>query len=97
MDDLDLETVFHGEGSSTAEMEAMEIKDLLEANGIAPIMVGDSIFPNLPFEIKVSRDEAQRARELIAEAQREGPAAAEAAEREFEDVAACQRDSSAAN
>jgi hypothetical protein len=47
-------------------------------------MVGDSVLPNLPFEIKVPRDKAECARQLIAEAQSTGPVAAEAAELEFE-------------
>jgi hypothetical protein len=83
-DNLDLETVFHAEASSTAEIEALAVKELLESNGIPVIMVGDSVLPNLPFEIKVPRDQAACARQLIAEAQSTGPAAAEAAELEFE-------------
>lgn len=65
---LDLETIFHGEGA-TAEFEAMSIKNLLEANGITAVLVGDSVLPNFPFEVRVARDEARLARELIAEAQ----------------------------
>ena len=37
-DSLDLETVFH-EGSSLAELEALDVKGLLKANGIASILV----------------------------------------------------------
>lgn len=62
----DLETIFHAEGTSTAEVEALSIKSLLESNGIAAVMVGDSVLPNLPFELKVARDQAARARQLIA-------------------------------
>src|ERR1700680_3057337 len=32
---LDVETVFHAEGESMAELQAMNVKNLLEANGIA--------------------------------------------------------------
>jgi hypothetical protein len=39
-DSLDPETVFH-EGSSLAELEALDVKGLLKANGIASILVGD--------------------------------------------------------
>jgi Putative prokaryotic signal transducing protein len=66
--DLELETIYHAEGSSLAELEALEIKGLLESNGIPAIMVGDPVLPNLPFEIKVARHEAECARQLIAEA-----------------------------
>ena len=64
---MGLETVFHAEGSSTAEIEALTIKSFLEANGIAAIMVGDSVLPNMPFEVKVPSDQAGWARKLISE------------------------------
>ena len=41
-DSLDLEPVFH-EGSSLAELEALDVKGLLKANGIASILVGDPL------------------------------------------------------
>jgi DNA repair photolyase len=66
----DIETVFHAEGSSTAEVETLSVKALLEANGIPTVLVGDPVLPNLPFEIKVDRRHAARARQLIAEADR---------------------------
>ena len=40
--------------------------NLLEANGIAVILVGDSVLPNLPFEVKVAHRDAELARGLIA-------------------------------
>lgn len=83
--ELDLETVFHAEGSSvTAEIEALSVKNLLESNGLAAVLVGDSVLPNLPFEVRVAREHAERARILIADAQVAGPAAAEALEAESE-------------
>ena len=83
--DLDLETIFHIEGSSvTAEMQAMSIKNLLESNGIAAVLVGDSVLPNFPFEVKVAREQAARARKLIEDAESIGPAAAEELEAESE-------------
>lgn len=82
--DLDVETVYHGEATPTAEVEAISIKTLLESNGIATVLVGDSVLPNLAFEVRVARDQAARARTLIAEAQSIGPAAAEEAEAESE-------------
>jgi len=68
---LDLVTVFRGEG---AELEAMGIKSLLESNGIAAVLVGDSVLPNFPFEVRVARDKADSARQVIAEAQPAEPA-----------------------
>lgn len=71
---LDLETVFHVEGSGTmAEMQAMNIKNMLESNGISVVLTGDSVLPNLPFEVKVARQEADVARRLIADAEASGP------------------------
>jgi hypothetical protein len=82
---LDLETVFHAEGSSvTAEIEAMSVKNLLESNGIAAILVGDSVLPNFPFEVKVAREQAARARKLIEDVENVGSAAAEELEAESE-------------
>jgi len=80
---LDLETIFEAVGI-TAEMQALSIKNVLEANGIAAVMGGNSVLPYLPFEVKVARDQVERARDLIAEAQTAGPASAEAAELETE-------------
>jgi len=70
---LDLETVFHSESSATAEFEALSVKNLLEANGISAVLVGDSVLPNLPFEVRVARDQARLARQLIAEADQSNP------------------------
>jgi Putative prokaryotic signal transducing protein len=66
---LNLETISHAQ-----ELEAMGIKNLLEANGIATVLVGDSVLPNFPFEVRVARDMAKRAREIIAEAESAEPA-----------------------
>jgi 5,10-methenyltetrahydromethanopterin hydrogenase len=83
--DLDLsEPIFHSEGSTTAEFEATAIKNILEANGIAAMIVGDSVLPNLPFEVRVTAEQAPRAQEIIEEFRRSGPADAEAAELEGE-------------
>jgi len=80
---LDLETVFQAVGT-LAEMQALGIKSVLEGNGIATVLVGDSVLPYLPFEVKVARDQVERAHELIAEAQSLGAAAADEAELESE-------------
>jgi hypothetical protein len=66
---LDLETVFQAEGGTTSEMEAMSVKNLLEFNGLEAVMVGDSVLPNLGFEVRVPRDQAALARQLIANAE----------------------------
>ena len=78
--ELDLETLV----SATTEMEAMGIKNVLDSNGIAAVLVGDSVLPNIPFEVRVARDQVARARILLAEAQARGPAAAVEAELESE-------------
>ena len=82
--DLDLETIYRSDSSTTGEMEAMGIKNVLEASGIAAVIVGDSVLPNLGFEVRVPRDEVAVAKELLAEAQSAGPAGAEEAEQEGE-------------
>jgi hypothetical protein len=75
---LDVETVFHAEGSGPlAEMQAMNVKNLLESNGISAIQTGDSVLPNLPFEVKVARENADRARRLINDAESSGPVTAD--------------------
>lgn len=77
---LDLETI----ASATSEMQAMSIKNLLDSNGIAAVLVGDAVLPNIPFEVRVAHDQAERARILIADAESIGAAAAEEAERATE-------------
>ena len=82
---LDLETVFHAEGSAiTAEMEAISVKNLLESNGIAAVLVGNSVLPNMPFEVKVAREQETRARELIDEIDAVGSTSADELEAESE-------------
>ncbi len=77
---LDQETI----ASAASEMEAMSIKNLLDSSGIAAVLVGDSVLPNFPFEVRVAHDQAQNARVLIADAEKTGPAGAEEAERATE-------------
>jgi hypothetical protein len=74
---LDLETVFHAEGGPMSELQAMGIKNLLESNGIAAVLIGDSVLPNFPFEVKVARNQLDQARQLIAEAEASEPEATE--------------------
>jgi hypothetical protein len=81
--DLDLETIYHADGT-LAEVESMEIKNLLEANGIAAVVVGNSVLPTMSFEVRVAHDQVERAREVVNEAQAGGPLATEEAEERFE-------------
>lgn len=68
-EDLDLVTIY-GSGAAMGELQAMGIKNLLESNGIAAVMVGDSVLPNLPFELKVARINADKAQKLIADTEK---------------------------
>ncbi len=60
--ELDLETI----ASAASEMEAMGMKNFLESNGIAAVLIGDSVLPNFAFEVRVAHDQAARARQLLA-------------------------------
>src|SRR5690242_13516648 len=62
-----------------AEMEAMAIKGILDANGIPAILVGPHVLP-LEFQIQVPESRLAEAQSRIAEAQAAGPQAAEEAE-----------------
>jgi len=80
-----LVTVFAGDGIS-AESEAQAIYALLDASGIESLVVRANV-PEIPVgavEVRVLASEGERAREVIEEAQRAGPEAAEAAEAETE-------------
>ncbi len=61
------------------EMESINLKTLLEANGIPVVMSGASQMPNLPYELLVPVEQLERALAVIREAQAAGPAAAEEA------------------
>jgi hypothetical protein len=79
----DMVTIFRSAGAE-AELEALEIQALLESNDIDTVLIGDSRFPNFPEEIRVAKEDLERAQALIAEAQANGPQAAEEAEAEGE-------------
>jgi hypothetical protein len=76
---LDMVTIFRSAGAA-AEFEALEIQALLESNDIDTVLIGDSRFPNFPEEIRVAKEDAERALALVAEAQKNGPQAADEAE-----------------
>ena len=76
--DLDLEAIFDAMGA-TAEMEAIWVRGVLEANGIQSVLVGAPVYPNLRFLVRVPKNEAGRARQVLEDARAAGPAAAEEA------------------
>ncbi len=61
------------------ELESINLKTLLEANGIAVVMTGASQMPNLPYELLVPSEQFERALSVIKEARAAGPAAADEA------------------
>lgn len=80
---LDPVTVARTAGA-TAEMEALAIQSLLEANGIPAILVGTPSLPVVEFEVRVAAADEERARQVIREAEAAGPAAASEAELQSE-------------
>lgn len=76
----DLVTVFRLAGGGIEESEVVTVQQLLESNGIATVLVGDSPLPNLAEEIRVAAADAERARALISEALSVGAAGADEAE-----------------
>jgi hypothetical protein len=79
-----LVTVFRLAGGGTEEMEVLTVRQLLESNGIDTVLVGDSPLPNLAEEIRVAEEDAELAKQLIADALAAGPAGAAEAEAETE-------------
>lgn len=61
------------------EMESLNVKTLLESNGIAVVMSGASQMPNLPYELLVPAAQLDQALTVIRDARAAGPAAAEEA------------------
>jgi hypothetical protein len=75
--DLDLETIAVFQGAD-AEMQAAAVQGLLEQSGISVVVEAAYGLPSLPFEIKVAAKLAPQARQILAQAEAEGPAAADA-------------------
>ena len=69
----------------TDEMEAVNIQAMLESEGIATVIIGTAALPNLPFEVRVTAADADRAREAIEAHQAAGPSGALEAEEETEE------------
>jgi hypothetical protein len=66
------------------ELESINLKTLLEANGIAVVMTGASQMPNLPYELLVPSEQFERALAVIRDARAAGPSAAEEASSQSE-------------
>lgn len=81
--DLDMVTVFVSEAPD-AELLSMQIRSILDAQGIPSVLVSGSVLPSLPFEVRVPKQRLEEARRAIAAAEEAGPSAAEEAEREYE-------------
>ena len=76
--DYDFVAIAATDGASS-ELEAISIQSILDANGINCMIVGAATLPNLGFEVRVPREDLERAREVLSEARAAGPAAAEEA------------------
>jgi hypothetical protein len=81
---LDLQTIFTAIGA-TAELEALGVKNVLEANGIPTSFVSPPMYPNLRFVVRVPKRFFDQAKQILAEAEAAGPEAADEAERAGED------------
>jgi hypothetical protein len=81
--DLDMVPVFSSMNHD-AEMEAMALHSLLEANGIESAVVGPSSIPTVEFQVQVPRSQLEEAERVMTEARAAGPAAADEAEAETE-------------
>lgn len=80
---MDLVELFRSTNTD-AEMEAMNIRGLLESNAIPAVIVGNPQIPALEFIVKVPKVHLEEAERVLIEAQAAGPAMAEEAERNFE-------------
>lgn len=77
---MDLVVVFQQPAGAVEESEAYAVQGLLQANGIPAMVVSPSMLPSLSAQVRVPRDREEEARQVIADAQAAGPAAAEEAE-----------------
>ena len=67
LSDLEMETVFRASSGTTSELEAMSVQGILEGAGIATVMIGDAVLPNLAFEVRVAKENAGQARQVLEE------------------------------
>jgi hypothetical protein len=84
--EMDMVNLFSS-SNHDAEMEAMQIHGIMEANGIPSVLVGTSAIPSLAFEVQVPKESLEEARRILADAQAAGPAAAAEAEAAGEETA----------
>jgi hypothetical protein len=77
--ELDMVTLFSS-SNHDAEMVSMAIHGILQASDIPSVLVGASTIPSLEFQVQVPRGDLERARQVVAEAEEAGPAAAAEAE-----------------
>lgn len=83
--ELDLVPVF-ASSNVDAEMEAVNIHSILQANGIPSVLVGASTIPSLEFQVQVPRIHLEEAQRVLEEARAAGPEAAAEAEAASEDA-----------
>lgn len=69
--DLDFVSIFSAQGIE-AEMEAISIQSVLEANGIPCTVIGSAQIPSLPFEVRVPKSRLEEARSLLEEVRQAG-------------------------
>jgi hypothetical protein len=62
------------------ELEAMGIKNVLDANNIPTILSGPHVMPNLPFEVQVPAHLLAEAEEILRAARQDGRRAADEGE-----------------
>lgn len=79
-DEMDLVRLWIS-GTHDAEMEAMAVNSLMQANGIPSVLMGPSTIPSLEFEVQVPRGRVEEALRLLEDARATGPDAAAEAER----------------
>jgi len=73
-------TAVFSSSNHDAEMEAMAVKGVLDANGIPAIMVGPHMLPNLEFQVQVPEHLLGEAQQLLKDARHGGRRAADEGE-----------------
>jgi hypothetical protein len=76
--ELDFVSLFSSQGIE-AEMEAISIRSVLEANGIPCVVIGSQQIPSLPFEVRVPKSRLDEALSLLEETRQSGSAAVDEA------------------
>ena len=71
--DLDFITI-HSDQGTAAEMEAISIQSLLEANDMPCTVVGSQQIPSVPFEVRVPKVRMQEALRLLKDVREATPA-----------------------